>query len=178
MRWSRLDWVLVFAAIFTCFCAGAISAQGNLTEEGNPSIPDITLGWDANEEPDLAGYYIHWKTGKKGGEPYDGDISGVSPSPIRLTLPMLESGTTVESGVTREQWRILDLPNNTPGEFYYAVVTAFDSEEYWDSLAGVTKYGRESHYSNEVKWQVVGNRAVVVWPPEVLNLGSQDRRIK
>jgi hypothetical protein len=81
---------------------------------------DVTLAWDPNSEPDLAGYRVYYKTGYSGA-PYDGTgaIEGDSPIDVGNVTEFTVHGLT--NGVT-----------------YFFVVTARDTE------------GLESDYSNEV----------------------------
>lgn len=81
---------------------------------------DVTLGWDANTEPDLAGYRIYYKTGSSG-DPYDGTgaTEGNSPIDVRNTITYKVAG-------------LID------GVIHFFVVTAYDDQE------------REGDYSNEV----------------------------
>jgi len=99
--------------------ASAIISVGG---PGYVSAGEVTLQWDANTEPDLAGYKIYY--GSSTGV-YDGTLAivdGMSkPSPIDVG-----NVTTVT----------IDLPNGT----WFFVATAYDNEV--PSL--------ESDYSNEV----------------------------
>jgi hypothetical protein len=67
---------------------------------GNGFTADVTLQWDANTEPDLAGYKIYY-----------GNESGVYGEPI-------DAGNVVESTVTG-----LDDTKS-----YYFVITVYDNE--------------------------------------------------
>lgn len=90
---------------------------------------EVTLRWDANTEPDLAGYKLYYKIDGPG-EPYDGTISDQGPSPIDV-------GNTT-------QFTITGLPDLVAPERYRFVVTAYDNEQT-DPPGGM-----ESGYSNEV----------------------------
>ncbi len=90
---------------------------------------DVTLGWDANTETDLAGYKIYY--GAIQGGPYLGNGSPDGASPIIVPLSILAN----PSG---PQCTVHGLTDGT----YYFVVTAYDTE------------GLESGYSNEVYTQV------------------------
>jgi hypothetical protein len=81
---------------------------------------DVTLAWDSNTEPDLAGYKLYYKTGSSG-PPYAGTGAAEGDSPIEVF------------NVT--QFTVHGLAN---GVTYYFVVTAYDDEN------------NESGYSNEV----------------------------
>jgi hypothetical protein len=48
---------------------------------------DVTLGWDANSETDLAGYKIYY--GVNQGGPYNGAVSTEGTSPIIVPLTTL-----------------------------------------------------------------------------------------
>ena len=63
-----------------------------------PPITQVTLAWDANPEPDIAGYRMHF-----------GTVAGTYPN-------MVDVGNLVESP--------LQLP---AGGTYYAVVTAYNT---------------------------------------------------
>jgi hypothetical protein len=79
----------------------------------------VTLEWDANTAPDLAGYRVYYKTGSSG-EPYNGTGATEGDSPVdigNVTTYMLHG---LAEDVT-----------------YFFVVTAYDTE------------GLESDYSNE-----------------------------
>ena len=85
---------------------------------------NVTLEWDANSEPDLAGYKIYYKIGSSG-EPYDGTGATEGVSPIDV------------SNVTT-----FTLNGLTEGSTYYFVATAYDTGDL------------ESGYSNEVFTQI------------------------
>ena len=81
---------------------------------------DITLAWDANTEPNLAGYMIYYDTDSSG-EPYDGTEAMEGESPIDV-------GNVTE-------FTLSDLPD---GIVHFFAVTAYNDENL------------ESGYSNEV----------------------------
>ncbi|MFW6148000.1 MAG: fibronectin type III domain-containing protein [Thermodesulfobacteriota bacterium] len=81
---------------------------------------DVTLAWDANTEPDLAGYKVYYKRSSSG-PPYDGTEAREGESPIDV------------GEVT--QVTLHDLTENV---VYFIALTAYDTE------------GRESGYSQEV----------------------------
>ncbi|MBN2032961.1 MAG: fibronectin type III domain-containing protein [Deltaproteobacteria bacterium] len=87
---------------------------------GPANAGDLSLTWDPNNEPTLAGYKLYYKAGTSG-PPYDGADSFQGPSPIDV-------GNTTSFTLTGLSDR----------ENYYFTVTAYDTE------------GRESGYSNEV----------------------------
>ena len=84
---------------------------------------DVTLAWDANTEPNLAGYKIYYDSDCSG-EPYDGigAVEGASPIDVENITEFTLHG----------------LPN---GQVHYFAVTAYNDE------------GLESGYSNEVSTQ-------------------------
>jgi hypothetical protein len=83
---------------------------------------DITLQWDANEEPDLAGYNVYYKPGSSG-PPYNGTGATEGDSPINV------------GNVTQTS-----LSGLTDGVTYFIAITAYDDEIP----------SRESDYSNEI----------------------------
>ena len=86
---------------------------------------DRSFAWDANTEPDLAGYYIHYKNGASGA-PYDGIGANEGNSPIQIPLTSLLDPANPE-------YTLHGLSD--AGTFYF-VATAYDI------------YGNESDYSN------------------------------
>jgi len=84
---------------------------------------DVTLQWDANTEPDLAGYKVYFDIDS--GEPYDW-----ANSPITMTLNLDEN-----SDPNVVEYTLIALPD---GVIWYFVVTAYDNQDL------------ESGYSNEV----------------------------
>ena len=88
---------------------------------------EVTLAWDANSDPNLAGYNLYYKT-DAGGAPYNGTgaVEGASPITIHLAdLANSESPAFTLTGLS-------------DGKVYYFSLTAFNSD------------GLESDYSNEV----------------------------
>jgi hypothetical protein len=81
---------------------------------------DVSLAWDPNTEPDLAGYNLYYKSGSSG-PPYNGTGATEDDSPVDV-------GNVTE----------FTLHGLTDGVTYFFVVTAYDTE------------GLESGYSNEV----------------------------
>ena len=63
---------------------------------------DITLKWTANRESNVVGYYLHYKSALRGGEPYNGTdaIEGVSPIYIagRTTTTFTVTGLSSTKG--------------------------------------------------------------------------------
>ena len=87
---------------------------------------DVSLEWDANTEPDLAGYKIYYDTDS--GEPYEGTGASQGSSPITVPIGDLTDSDNPEYTLT----------GLTDGVTYFFVVTAYDTEDL------------ESDYSNEV----------------------------
>ena len=104
--------VLVFALILL-FPASCLSWQ-------------VTLAWDANTEPELAGYKVYYDTNS--GDPYYGTEADQGTSSITITLEDLSDQDFPE----------FTLTGLVSGPVYYFAVTAFNDE------------GLESGYSNEV----------------------------
>ena len=88
----------------------------------------LTLQWDANTEPDLAGYKIYYSEGKNTGAPYQG-------KGIKLNGAVVDSPIDV-GNVTEVT---LDVP---AGKWFTFSATAYDNETP----------RLESDYSNEVVW--------------------------
>ena len=91
-----------------------------------PTI-DVTLQWDANTEPNLAGYRIYYKMDSSG-EPYNGIGANEGTSPITVPVEDLDNPHNPEFTLT-------DLLDGTT---YFFVVTAYNIG------------GLESGYSDEV----------------------------
>jgi hypothetical protein len=87
---------------------------------------DITLTWDPNVEPDLAGYKVYYKKGTSG-SPYNG---------TGLTYNGNTANSPIDVGLTTQ----VTLSDLSSTDVYFFVVTAYDNEV--PSL--------ESGYSNEV----------------------------
>jgi len=81
---------------------------------------EVTLAWNPNTEPDLAGYRVYYKTGYSG-QPYDGTGAMEGDSPIDV-------GNVTE----------FTLRGLIEGITYFFAITAYDTE------------GDESDYSSEV----------------------------
>ena len=71
---------------------------------------EVTLGWEPNSEPDIAGYKVYYKTGSPGAL-YDGTEASEGNSPIDV-------GNVTEFTLT-------GLSENT---VYHSVITAYDTE--------------------------------------------------
>ena len=88
---------------------------------------EIALQWDANGEPDLAGYEIFYKSDSSGA-PYSGTEADQGDSPIIVPLNLLADQNNPEYTLT-------GLPD---GEVYFLAVKAYDTEDL------------RSDFSNEV----------------------------
>ncbi|UCH00946.1 MAG: fibronectin type III domain-containing protein, partial [Deltaproteobacteria bacterium] len=96
---------------------------------------EVTLAWDPNSEPDLAGYKIYYDTDS--GDPYEGTEAsgpGGGPSPITLTINNPGDPYNLDDSQNPE-YTLIGLDGN---KVYFFAVTAYDTE------------GFESGYSNEV----------------------------
>jgi len=118
---SYLRIALILAAILFCFQSSGYAA-------------DITLKWDPNTEPDLAGYKIYYKNGFSGA-PYDGADIDRGSSPISLIIDDPDDPYYVDPD--NPEFLLTGLDDNKD---YFFVVTAYDNEEPYN----------ESGYSNEV----------------------------
>jgi len=88
---------------------------------------DVTLAWDPNTEPDLAGYMIYY--GTEPSDSYDGVGAADGDSPIDMPLDQDE-----DPDPSKVQSTLHDLPEGT----YFIAAIAYSTE------------GLESGYSNEV----------------------------
>ena len=107
--------LIIFAIITIAFFAPGIA-----------SAAEVTLAWDDNTEPDLAGYNIYYDTSS--GAPYYGTGADQGASPITVLIGDLNDPQNPE----------ITLTGLDDDQDYYLALTAFDSE------------GSESDYSNEV----------------------------
>ncbi|HOP48816.1 MAG TPA: polysaccharide biosynthesis/export family protein, partial [Desulfobacteraceae bacterium] len=99
------------------------SAERPVDKSGSETRKDITLSWDANKDPDLAGYKVYYDTDPN--PPYDPDkidYADEGPPPV-----------TVASGITE-----ITLHGLTKGKDYYFTITSFD------------KSGSESRPSDQI----------------------------
>jgi len=96
----------------------------------------VTLAWDANSEPDLAGYKIYYGSLTAG--PYDGTGSSEGQSPISIPISSLEDPQ-------HPAFVVSGLEDGT----YYFVATAYDTD------------GFESGFSNEVSVLIAGGSVSV-----------------
>jgi hypothetical protein len=103
--------LLLMAVMFFCFAAPAYAL-------------DVTLEWDANTEPDLAGYYVYYRAGSSGGgilANYNGTgATPEGPSPIDMPLALDENPT--DPNVV--EFTVHNLPG---GQTYYFVITAYNN---------------------------------------------------
>ncbi len=132
---------------------------------------EITLQWDSNTEPDLAGYFVYYKRDivddTYSGPPYDGTgaLKGNSPIKIYLNGSKPIDSTDDELNNNNNPEMTITLPNLPDDQRYYFSVTAFDNEI--PSL--------ESDYSNEVN--VVGKSDQVLrikrkGPQSIINISK------
>ena len=87
---------------------------------------DVTLAWDANTEPNLAGYMVYY--GPESGDPYDGQGAQEGDSPVDMALDQDE-----DPDPSVVQFTLRNLPEGD----YFLAVTAYNTA------------GLESGYSNE-----------------------------
>ncbi len=80
---------------------------------------DITLAWDPNSEPNVAGYKIYYKDGTAS-LPFDGVGATNGPSPVDIG-----DATSIS----------LNLPDD--GRVYYFAVTAYDDSGYESSYSNI-----------------------------------------
>jgi hypothetical protein len=109
---SRLDLLVAFAAIFSF--ATAAFAETN----------SITLSWDANSEPDIAGYKLYWGT-SSGVYDQSNDVSQTTASVPNLTVGVryyfavtAYNKAGLESGYSEELSAIVPSPDSTPAPQY------------------------------------------------------------
>jgi chitinase len=91
---------------------------------------DVTLAWAANSEPNLAGYYIYYKSGISGA-PYNGTGVDEGDSPIKIPLYDFADPANPE----------FTLHGLSDTQTTYLVLTAYDTDD------------NESSFSNEVSYQ-------------------------
>jgi hypothetical protein len=91
---------------------------------------DVTLAWAANSEPNLAGYYIYYKSGTSGA-PYNGTGVDEGDSPIKIPLYDFADPANPE----------FTLHGLSDTQTTYLVLTAYDTNDI------------ESSFSNEVSYQ-------------------------
>jgi hypothetical protein len=88
---------------------------------------EVTLAWDANTEPGLAGYRVYYKTGSSG-PPYDG--TGATPDDSPITVPLAD----------------LDNADNP----YYTISKLNSVDNYFFAVTAYYPQDLESGYSEEV----------------------------
>jgi len=111
-----------------------------------PSIyaADVTLAWSANTEPNLAGYYIYYKSGTSG-PPYNGTSVDEGDSPIKVPVGYFADPANPE----------YTMHGLSDTEISFFVLTAYDTE------------GNESGFSNEVYYIDVPASNL---PPDTTNI--------
>lgn len=101
---------LTLASIFFCMAIGIVSPALART---------VTLAWDANTEPDIAGYKVYYRSGSAT-LPFDGSGAAEGSSPIDLG-PKLSA----------------TLSGLADGETYHFAVTAYNSAGYESSFSNI-----------------------------------------
>ncbi|MGA1825953.1 MAG: PKD domain-containing protein [bacterium] len=94
---------------------------------------EVTLAWDKNSEPDLAGYKIYYKTGSSGA-PYDGTGAKAG-----------DTGLPVDSPVTVLLGNLNDPDNPT-----YSLTDLDNTVNYFFAVTAIDLLNNESDLSNEV----------------------------
>jgi len=95
----------------------------------------VQLEWNQNEEPDIAGYYLHYGTASG---TYAGVNAAEGPSPIMVN-PSTPGANFADPNIV--QFTLHSLPDD--GTVYYIAVTAYNTA------------GLKSDYSNEVRTVLV-----------------------
>ncbi len=114
---KEINFVLVLVSVFVIWLAVFVTIA---------KADEVTLQWDANTEPDLGGYIVH----------YDIDPGAPYETSIKVPLSDLDNPATPEFTIRAlEDFKV-----------YYFAVTAYDTEEP----------PLESDYSNEVFNKVMG----------------------
>lgn len=103
---------------------------------------DSGFAWDANTEPDLAGYYIYYKTDVSGA-PYNGTGADEGNSPIQIPITSLSDPANP----------VFTIHGLSDTETYFFVITAYDTA------------GNEGGFSNELTSQLSSTPGNT--PPEV-----------
>jgi len=98
---------------------------------------DVTMAWDKNGEPDLAGYKLYYNTGISG-PPYHGTGATEGNSPITIGIGNPDDPKDPDFTLRDPDNPQFTLRGLSDNEIYYFVVTAYDIENL------------ESVYSNEV----------------------------
>ena len=120
----------------------------SLSSLGQAFAFDVTLVWDPNTEPALAGYKVYYKSVTPG-PPYLGIEADQGPSPVILSLKVDEN----QHLLVHRDYPGVTLSGLNPKFVYFFAVTAYDSE------------GRESPFSAEVSSDITP-------PGKPLNLTS------
>jgi hypothetical protein len=94
---------------------------------------DRSFAWDANTEPDIAGYRVYYKYGTSG-PPYDGTGAIEGNSPIQVPLSSL----------------------NDPANPEFTIHDLSDTESVHFVCAAYDIYGNESDFSNELSINKTG----------------------
>ena len=139
---KRVIFFCLLLAIFLSFYTihakvqidGGVKIEGGLKIEDSICEGGVTLAWDANTEPDLAGYKIYYDIDS--GPPYSPSAeyyASEGASPVTVTLINLGDPNNPTYSLT----------NLMVGEKYYFVVTAYDTEDL------------NSDYSDEVYCLIV-----------------------
>jgi hypothetical protein len=130
---SQLNRRLLLNFLLTIICFGFIFSFG----EANAA--QVTLGWDENPEPDLAGYRIYYRACASGMS--IGDKSALT----RINIPVNQL-----SNANQPTYCVTNLADNTR---YLLAATAYTSS------------GKESAFSNAIEYSsaaISGNQAPVV----------------
>ncbi len=125
---------------FLVFCAAGFLSRAH--------AEDVKLKWLANTEAELAGYRIHYKTGRSG-PPYDGKEADQGTSPIVLPLEDMADPDNPEFTLT-------GLKN---AETHYFAVSAYANKPI----------PLNSRYSNEAVYPPDHAAPVIVSPPVVVS---------
>ncbi|MGD9244542.1 MAG: hypothetical protein PVH36_06385 [Desulfobacterales bacterium] len=113
-----------------CLCACTLIITSSIIgPKALAYAANVTIAWSSNSEPDLAGYYIYYKTGSSGA-PYNGTGAVEGNSPIQVPLADFNNPAYPE-------YTIHGISNT---ETTYFVLTAYDTD------------GNESGYSNEASY--------------------------
>ncbi|MBW2366740.1 MAG: DUF1566 domain-containing protein [Deltaproteobacteria bacterium] len=112
---NRFLFFIVFGLLFT------LSIQAHAY--------DLTLAWDDNSEPNIAGYKLYYKTGSPDG-PYDG--SGLDQGGSPIDIPITQLPDPVNPNFTL---RGLDATCD-----YYFVATAYSDEDLESDYSNIATY--------------------------------------
>jgi len=107
---------------------------------------DITLAWDANNEPDFAGYRVYYKTGSTGSGSlglYDGSGLIKKEDVGDPNAPVLDSGFAIATE---------DLPDANAPTVTYSLSGIDEAEVYFFVVTAYDIAGNESSASNEVRF--------------------------